>query len=149
MSWTLKTNEGVKFKVSKKDAIKFIDKSCWLSSAGYPTYKHKNSRVYIHRVVAGAKKGQYVDHINGDILDATRENLQIISQAANLQKGQHKTGSSGYRGVVAFRGRWRASCSVDNSFKYLGVYDTPQEAAAAYNTYVRNRFGASAYVNKI
>lgn len=40
--------------------------------------------------------------------------------------------SSGYRGVSPYRGKWRATISTDRKQSTLGVFDTPEEAHAAY-----------------
>lgn len=40
-------------------------------------------RLYLHRVIAGARDGQLVDHINGDTYDNRRCNLRIADKSLN------------------------------------------------------------------
>lgn len=40
------------------------------------------------------------------------------------------TNKSGFRGVTAFRGKWRATCAVGGRKTYLGLFDTAEEANA-------------------
>ena len=40
-------------------------------------YVRLRNNKYIHRVIIGAKKGQLVDHINGNGLDNRKNNLNI------------------------------------------------------------------------
>lgn len=51
---------------------------------------------------------------------------------------------SGYKGVYVYGKRWSANVHVDGRQKRLGAYDTPQEAARAYDDYVRETGGYGA-----
>ena len=42
-------------------------------------------RVYLHRYLMGAPKGQVIDHIDGDPLNNCRANLRIVSHTENMQ----------------------------------------------------------------
>lgn len=59
--------------------------------------------------------------------------------------------SSRYKGVSFFvrRNEWRASYNSTTNRKYLGSYDTEEEAAMAYNNYVMNVLGYETPVNNI
>lgn len=46
------------------------------------------------------------------------------------------TNSTGYRGVSKKDWKYRARVTVDNIEKYLGIFETPLEAAKAYDRYV-------------
>ena len=43
--------------------------------SGYTKY----DRIYLHRYVMDAKRGEHVDHISGDTLDNRQENLRICT----------------------------------------------------------------------
>jgi len=89
--------------------------------------------VYLHRLITGAPKGAYVDHINHDGLDNRRTNLRICSNRQNMRNrsGVPKSSTTGYIGVHQTRnGMFRARI-LDNHGKFLslGVYATVEEAA--------------------
>jgi len=58
---------------------------------------------------------------------------------------------SGYKGVYQDRssGRWRAQISVKGAKRYLGMYTTAEEAAAAYNRAAKEFFGEGAWLNDV
>ena len=43
------------------------------------------------------------------------------------------TNTTGYRGVYKRGERFEAQISINKKFTYLGIYDTPKEAAVAYD----------------
>ena len=91
--------------------------------------------VYLHRlVVPGVEQ---VDHIDGDGLRNTRDNLRAVTNTVNQRNARlRKTNTSGFRGVNWHkRGRrWVAQISVDGAMRYLGLFDTAVEAAKAWLT---------------
>lgn len=46
------------------------------------------------------------------------------------------TNTSGYRGVVAHQGKWKAQITVNYKNVYLGVFDTAEAGAKAYDAYI-------------
>lgn len=61
------------------------------------------SHVKMHRLILAAKRGEQVDHINGDGLDNRRSNIRITDHAGN-QQNQHKVRSrSGHLNIVITR----------------------------------------------
>jgi hypothetical protein len=89
------------------------------------------SVVFLHRFVLAPPKGMVVDHIDGDPLNNTRDNLQIISQSRNCMKS--RTAIKG--GVTAHRGKWRARMRVDGEMHSLGVYQDRDYAQAVVDAY--------------
>jgi hypothetical protein len=78
-----------------------------------------------------------VDHIDGDFRNNRIENLRPCTNAQNQYNAPRKShNKSGYKGVAycaMYRMPWRARIIVDKKVKGLGYYDTPEEAAAAYD----------------
>lgn len=121
-----------------------------LSFYGYAA--SKKYRGYMHRLIVDAQPGNTVDHINGDRLDNRRANLRIVPKATNLQKTDrlvHAHNKSGYKGVWrrSDTGRWTAQASVNGKGVSLGCYDTAEEAARAYDDFVRRQHGPHARTN--
>lgn len=103
----------------------------------------------LHRLVMGAPKGLQVDHINGDRLDNRKNNLRICDNGQNARnRDKQKNNTTGYKGVYKRGLRYCAKLVVDGKQHHLGTYDTPKEAATAYNNGALKLFGEFAKLNK-
>lgn len=121
---------------------------------GYAIGKSANVSVYMHRVVLNASGPVVVDHVNGDGLDNRRENLRIVTTAQNNynQRPRKRPKTSQYKGVSLNKtvNRWQAHIKKGDEYRrYLGLYDSEQDAARAYNAAARHYFGEHAYVNDV
>ncbi len=107
--------------------------------------------VFMHRVVAGAAPGQFVDHVNGDTLDNRRENLRLCTAAENARnvRSSKNQKRGGFKGVAWHpkAKKWQAHIRVDRRNVYLGLHATPEDAARAYDRAAAERFGAFAALN--
>lgn len=108
-------------------------------------------RQYIHRAITGAKKGEVVDHINGNTFDNRKENLRICSQQQNQfnQKAQTRNKSSRFKGVGwhKYHNKFRAYAKKDGHSFQLGYFKTPHEAAFVYDMKAFELFGEFAKPN--
>lgn len=52
----------------------------------------KKTMMYLHRLLMDPKPGEVVDHIDGDALNNTRENLRIVSQSENQKAARSLPG---------------------------------------------------------
>jgi hypothetical protein len=118
--------------------------------------EHIGNRKYkyftMHREIVGAKKGDIVDHINGNKLDNRKENLRIANRSQNATNSKHRKNESGYRGVCKDkrRGLWKSEIRVgDGKRKFLGYYEDKIEAAKAYNGAAIMYHGEFAKLNEI
>lgn len=103
-------------------------------------------RVLMHRLIAGARSGQVVDHINGDTLDNRVANLRVCSQKQNTRNRKAHAGRK-YKGVYERDGRWLARIMVDGKAIDIGYYDSEITAAAAYDDSAKTYFGEFARLN--
>jgi hypothetical protein len=84
-----------------------------------------------------------VDHENGDPSDNRLNNLRLGMSYQNLgNSGKRKHNSSGFKGVSRHGKKWRAEIAHIK----LGVFDTPELAAAAYERAAKIRYGEFARV---
>ncbi len=94
----------------------------------------------------------YIDHINGVRDDNRLENLRMAdSLQNNFNRGTQRRDKSGFKGVCIKKGskRWVAQITIDGKRKHLGLFDTAEEAAAAYDAVAKQIHGAFFKPNQI
>lgn len=115
-------------------------------------YTYAGQMIYLHAVIAKPRKGQVVDHINGNTLDCRRGNLRACSNTDNCRNREMgKNNTSGYKGVryTPKTGRWRGMIMVNRKNIHLGYFNTREQAAEAYNKAALKYFGEFAKLNII
>lgn len=112
---------------------------------------NKYKKFYIHRLIMNTPKGMDTDHINGNKLDNRKENLRIATRSQNSmnQKLQVRQTTSKYKGVRLDKrnGRWVAAIKINGKAKHLGVFETEDLAAQAYNKAALECFGEFSKLN--
>jgi hypothetical protein len=92
---------------------------------------HRLAWLYVH----GRWPKENIDHIDSDGLNNRLSNLREATRMQNTRNARLKrSNTSGYKGV-SFRkdsGKWMASIHANGRKMYLGKYETPEEAHAAY-----------------
>ena len=94
--------------------------------------------------------GEQVDHIDHDPLNNRRENLRLATNSENQHnQPKYANNTSGYKGVSfrEDRQKWLAQVAVNGKRIHLGYFDTPEAAAAAYDTAAQTLHGTFACVN--
>lgn len=119
---------------------KFYREAGCQSSSGYRQIWFQDRQQMEHRVAWFLHYGEwpkgYVDHINGDKSDNRISNLREATASENLcNRGRQRNNTSGHKGVSWHRQnrKWKATISVSGRNRYLGSFDTKEEAAQAYN----------------
>lgn len=106
--------------------------------------------ILMHRVLMNAKKGQEVDHKNGDTLNNRRYNLRLCTSGQNNQNSMsRKNSSSRYKGVCFSNHarKWQVEITHKGKHHYLGYYDSEEEAARTYDKFARIYFREFARTN--
>jgi len=83
-----------------------------------------------------------IDHRNGAKADNRWDNLRPASRSENCaNKPKQANNTSGHRGVSRHGARWRAQINIDGRRTLLGVFKTPEDAAACYRKAYEKYFG--------
>jgi len=98
------------------------------------------------------KSHEMVDHINHDTLDNRKCNLRVVSPSQNQwNRIKRRNGSSRFKGVYRHpqTGRWMARIRCKRQEIYLGLYQSEEDAAKAYDAASRRLHGNYGLVNNI
>jgi hypothetical protein len=108
----------------------------------------KGKPVFMHRAIMNAPAGFDVDHKDNNGLNNLRSNLRICTHAQNsINQQKHKNNTSGYKCVYPVRKRWCAKIRYNNKNVHLGMFDTPEDAARAYDAKAKELYGEFARTN--
>lgn len=105
---------------------------------GYLSASIDGSDYLLHRLAWFYIHGEWprfnIDHINGVTADNRLCNLRDVPQNVNVQNQRRPSVSntSGFLGVGREGKRFSAKIKVNRVVRYLGAFDTPEEAYAAY-----------------
>jgi HNH endonuclease len=104
--------------------------------------------IFLHRFLLNAPPRQIVDHKNGNTLDYRRGNLRFATHSQNTANRHVILSSSGFKGVTRHKtGKWQAAVKVSGRSLHLGLFATPEDAAAAYDEAVSRHYGEFATTN--
>ncbi len=117
---------------------KWCYQRCVRPSGEYQGYAIKSlhpGQMRMHRFIIGAKKGEEVDHINGNKLDNRRKNLRIVSHNVNLHnikvRKDSKTKTKGVTWIKRLK-KYRAYIQVNSKQYHLGYFKSKVTAARKY-----------------
>lgn len=119
-----------------------------------PNGQLKFGTMTLHRYLSWHIYGrQIIDHKNGCKFDNRVINLRRATHSQNLanRTRPHARNTSGLRGVSFHKAarRWIAVITHMRKRYHLGCFDTPREAASAWNAKAQELFGEFVIPNKI
>ncbi len=148
----LRLNKGEATLIDPSDA-EWLSKFTWhITDKGYARYTAPNGGVFMHKLILNTPKGMVSDHINGDRLDNRRCNLRIVTKHQNSQnRAANKPISSKYKGVgwKIDNNKWQARIRINLKQYHIGLYDSEDEAAEAYNAAALRHHGDHSRLNII
>lgn len=108
-----------------------------LKIQGYVDIRFNGSIYKAHRLAWFYHYGKWpdgeIDHINGVKSDNRISNLRLATRAENLRNiGRRNKNTSGYKGVSRVGNKWQARITANMKKIYIGLFDTREEAYAAY-----------------
>lgn len=109
-----------------------------INTRGYRAINIEGCVLLAHRLAWFYMNGVWpdsdIDHKSGIRDDNRWANLRVLSRAQNMQNlhTHHKDNKTGYLGVVPYKSRFTAHIRINGKNKYVGTYDTPELAHAAY-----------------
>ena len=105
---------------------------------GYVVVMYKSKFYKAHRLAwlltHGSWPKEMIDHIDGNPSNNKLNNLRDVNNHAN-QCNRHKArmdSKSGLMGASPYRNKWRSQIKRNGIIKYLGIFNTAQEAHEAY-----------------
>ncbi|HFC00144.1 MAG TPA: hypothetical protein ENJ53_05010, partial [Phaeodactylibacter sp.] len=115
----------------------------------------KTETIYLHKLIAEhflkknkTRKNKLVGALNGNKLDCRIENLTFRSRAA-ASRHRKSSNKTGYTGVYNDSKRFRAVISHKGNSVHIGMFDTAEEAADAYNQKSKEFYGDDGKINHI
>lgn len=120
-----------------------------------PEGGYSTKTIYLHKLIAERFKieektetNDLVGALNGNKLDCRLENICWRSRAVASRK-RKSSSKTGYTGVYKENNRYRAVISMNRKSIHIGMYDTPEKAALAYNQKSKELFGEDGKQNII
>lgn len=114
-----------------------------------PGAERPKETIMMHQMILGVKG---VDHIDHDGLNNQRYNLRPANTAENSYNQRPQLGSSSrFKGVTWHKKcrKWQAVIKVSGRHVYLGLFESEEEAAAAYDIAAYDAYGDRAYLNGV
>lgn len=88
-----------------------------------------------------------IDHVDG--WSNAIANLRLATQAQNVRNARLRhDNTSGFKGVVSRGRKWVAQVNHAGCNNYLGIFESPEAAAAAYDVGAKRLFGDFAKTNE-
>lgn len=141
-------SNGREFIFDKCDLPFFQNRICTVDERGYVTTNRK--KFLVSHLLLNVGNDVVVDHINGNPFDNRRCNLRIASSVQNHWNYRlSDRNTTGYKGIYRDKrvDKYHARICEHGRRHYLGVYDSAEDAARAYDMAARQYFGEFATLN--
>lgn len=114
---------------------------------GYRSIKICGVHFKSHRLawllMTGEQPPVHIDHVNGNRADNRWSNLRRATQSENGGNSKVHSAKNSFKGVSRVGGSrtWVARITCQGKAKYLGSFDTPEQAHGAYKKAAVELFG--------
>lgn len=113
---------------------------------GYAVTRVGRKNVYMHRMLLSTRDNEKVDHINHNTLDNRKTNIRIVNDQQSMSN-RRAYSKSGYKGVRKRGKKWEAFVTYNKKQQYLGVFESPEDAAKAYDKEALDKYKEYACLN--
>ena len=136
--------------------FEWLSQHVWIvkrSDRGYLYARTSTTKggIYMHRLLLNAPEGMQVDHINHNGLDNRRQNMRLCTNSQNSYNSlaHRKPKTSHFKGVCWHKStqKWLAQIGIDWKRLHLGIFDSEEDAAKAYDAKAIELFGEFALLN--
>lgn len=100
---------------------------------------YKTTTIYLHKLLAETFKSNdktkinnLVGFVNGNKLDCRLNNL-IYRSRADASRNRKTSSKTGFKGVYKEYNRYRSVIYINGKSKHLGMFNTAEDAARAFN----------------
>ena len=129
-------------KIGKKPHAQYV-----YAARSLPRVAGKRSTQRMHQAILPVPVGYTVDHINGNTLDNTRQNLRSATKAQQQQNAVSHI-KPGLKGITKRRNRWVARIGR-NGNTFLGAFTEKEAAIIAYNKAAQTLYASFANLNPL
>lgn len=142
----LRIADGSTVRVDEEDFWRFWKRRLFLSN-GYVCFRNERGRIRrLHREVLDVGDKRVVRFLDGDSRNCSRANL-LIQERSAIARERPAKGISRFKGVSPYRGKWQATIRIDGKLRWLGSFDSAEDAARAYDEAVLEHRGKSGVLN--
>lgn len=127
------------------DDYEHVSKHRWHIATGCAETRIKGKTVKMHRLITKFAY-EFVDHINGNVLDNRKCNLRSCTRAENARNSK-PWGRNEYKGVSKNGGSWNAVLIFNRRRHVVCGFSTQKDAAIMYNYMAKQFFGEFARLN--
>lgn len=143
----LRLVNGSTVTVDEEDFWRFWKKRLFSSSNNIVYFREDGRSYRLHREILGVRDRRIVVYLDGNPRNCTRANL-LIQDRGVYGRSRPSKGACRYKGVSPYRkGKWQATIRVDGKLRWLGTFETAEEAAKAYDQAVLEHRGRSGVLN--
>ncbi len=112
-------------------------------------HAHRLAWLYVYGCLP---EGKHLDHIDGNPSNNSIGNLRPASQSENMRNtGKAARNMSGFKGVSFHkqRGKWVVRAKDGTKNRYFGLFNSAEEAAAAYDKVIASVHGEFGRTNGV
>lgn len=142
----LRLTDGSRVVLDEEDFWRFWKEKLFIAN-GFVCFRNERGRIRrLHREVVGVQDKRIVLLLDGDPRNCTRANL-LVQDRSVIARSRPSQGACKFKGVSPYRGRWQATIRIEGKLRWLGSFDSAEDAARAYDDAVLQYRGRSGVLN--